>query len=633
MSWWHYILLVNIYLVLFFGFYALLLRRETFFQLNRVYLVAASLLSFFIPLIQSGWVQNLFITRAVEATIYNTNGPVMQVYNFTPAKNNLTIGDIFNWVYIAVTLLLVLRLIWQLVILKKAIEKPEPSAAYSFFKKISLGDNLSGSAVIAEHEQVHASQWHSADVLIIEAVMIINWFNPVVYLYRFAIKYIHEFIADKEVIQAGTDKADYALLLLTQTFDVPANNLLTPFYNHSLLKKRITMLQKNRSQRISLAKYGLSAPLFMLMLVLSSATINNSKVVRAIGKKSEKVLSTHADKVTEIVLKNNKAPELAPVTITDTVPSTNKIYAQVAHQPEYPGGIAALYEYLGKNTRYPAIDRENKIQGKVYVSFVVERDGSITDVKAIHGPSETLNKEAARVVAAMSKWNPGYQNGKPVRVSFTMPISFTLNSQPVDIHNSPNTGNNNQVYSAVERQPQFPGGLIEFYHFLSKNIKYPDAMRRSNIQGKVYVQFVVETDGTLSGIKAVRGPGYGAEEEAVRVMWLSPNWQPGTQNGKPVRVAYTIPINFTLGNNPTPVHGTVIDTSRRIGAVDINDKAPVFIIDGVVSKQSDFAKLDPNLIESFSVLKAATAAFNGEEAPNGVILVTTNRKRDIKKVN
>jgi len=146
MTWWHYLLLVNFYLVLFFGFYALLLRRETFFQLNRVYLVSAALLSFLIPLIQSNWVKNLFVTQEIQHTIYNSpvvNSPIV-VGNLSlmPAQSTLTIGEIVNAIYIAVTLFLIIRLMWQLVILKKAIEKPSPSAAYSFFKKIQIYTNV-----------------------------------------------------------------------------------------------------------------------------------------------------------------------------------------------------------------------------------------------------------------------------------------------------------------------------------------------------------------------------------------------------------------------------------------------------------------------------------------------------------
>jgi hypothetical protein len=380
---------------LFFGFYVLLLRRETFFQLNRIYLVSASLLSFLIPVIQADWVKNLFITQQVQYSIYSS--PVM-VYSFAPAKDVLTIGELLNTFYIVVTLFLALRLIWQLVILKKAIEKPEPSAAYSFFKKISLGDNLANHDVIAAHEQVHAQQWHSIDVLIIETVMIINWFNPIVYLYRFAIKYIHEFIADRQVLQTGTDKADYAMLLLSQTFNAPAHSLTNPFYNHSLLKQRIMMLQKNKSQLIMLAKYGLSAPLFVLMLIFSSATINNSKAVNLINNKAQNVFLTSAgDAVAGIVDHAEIPDELNHVinkdensTIADTAHKKDMVYAAVQKQPEFPGGIKSFYMFLGKVVRYPKMDRENNVQGRVIVQFIVEKNGSLSAIKALRGPSETL---------------------------------------------------------------------------------------------------------------------------------------------------------------------------------------------------------------------------------------------------
>ena len=247
MTWWHYLLLVNIYLLLFYGFYVLLLRRETFFQLNRVYLVTGALLSFFIPLIQSDWVKNLFITQKVQYTIYSS--PVM-LFQFRPIEHtHVTIGQVLVVIYLAGIIFLALRFAWQLIALKKAIDNPKSTAAYSFFKKIKLGDDLSNHEIIAAHEYAHARQWHSADILLIEVVMIINWFNPVVYFYRFAIKHIHEFIADRQALRSGTDRSDYAVLLLSQTFNTQAHQLSNPFFNNSLLKQRIMMLQKNKSHR------------------------------------------------------------------------------------------------------------------------------------------------------------------------------------------------------------------------------------------------------------------------------------------------------------------------------------------------------------------------------------------------
>jgi beta-lactamase regulating signal transducer with metallopeptidase domain len=261
MAWWHYLLLVNIYLTLFFGFYALLLRRETFFQLNRIYLVGAALLSFFIPLIQAEWVQNLFITQKVQYAFYG-NGSDINITALAPIQDTpYTLGEIMVMIYLAGVIVLALRLMWQFIQLRRVIKQATPSATpYSFFNTVNVAEDTENREVIMAHEHVHAQQWHSADVLIIEAVTIINWFNPVVHLYRFAIKHIHEYIADRQAIKAGNDKAEYALLLLSQTFNAPAHQLVNPFYNHSLLKQRIMMLQKNKSQRVKLLKYGLSAP-------------------------------------------------------------------------------------------------------------------------------------------------------------------------------------------------------------------------------------------------------------------------------------------------------------------------------------------------------------------------------------
>jgi TonB family protein len=568
MTWWHYLLLVNFYLVIFFGFYVLLLRRETFFQLNRIYLVAASLLSFLIPLIQANWVQNLFITQQVQQTIYSM--PVGMVYNFTvkpTADAGITLGQVINALYITVTLFLIIRLGWQLLVLKKSIEKPSPSAAYSFFKKISLGENIAPSSVIAEHEQVHAGQWHSVDVMIIETVMIINWFNPVVYLYRFAIKYIHEFIADRQVIQAGTDKVDYAMLLLSQTFQVETHSLVTPFYNHSLLKKRIMMLHKNKSQRIALAKYGLSAPLFILMMIFSSATVNNSKAVAGINKKTERLLLKPAADVVTIINNNGEIPaankpaenktnyiqiaeNIDHEIKVDTVPKDTRkdvVFSQVEKQPGFPGGYQAFGQYLANNIKYPTVDKQNKTEGRVIVTFVVETDGTLSDIRAVRSPSETLSAEAIRVLLRSPKWIPGVQNDRQVRVAYTIPIAFKLPTAVAGLP-TPAAGNDgDKVYNMVDKQPSFPGGLEAFGKYLGSSIIYPKEDREAGRSGRVICSFIVEADGTLTDIKSVRSPSETMAKEAIRVLMKSPKWKPGIKDGKAVRVTYTVPIAFALG--------------------------------------------------------------------------------------
>ncbi|GAC1313211.1 MAG: M56 family metallopeptidase [Mucilaginibacter sp.] len=548
MYWWHYLLLVNIYLLLFYGFYVLLLRRETFFQLNRVYLVAAALLSFIIPLIQSEWVKGLFITRRVQYSIYSS--PVM-FYQFTPIQRTpITFGQVATAIYLAGIVLLVARFGWQLLKLNMVIEQPQPGTAYSFFKKVSLGDSLINKDAIAAHEQAHANQWHSLDILMIEMVMIINWFNPVIYFYRFGIKHIHEFIADSQAVQAGTDKADYALLLLSQTFNAPAHRLVNPFFNHSLLKQRIMMLQKNRSNSVALIKYGLSAPLFILMLILSSATITNSRTVRLFNDKASQVFLTPADA-------------------------------------------------SGMRT-------------------------------APNMPAESFKERTNQL--------PGYA------IKFKKPLSVT--------HADTTPKKDDKIFSAVERVPEFPGGFNAFGDFLAANIKYPEHARLNRVQGRVIISFVVEKDGSLTDIRIARGVEDDIDQEAIRVIKLSPIWKPGVQQGKPVRVAFALPIAFSLDGGRPVKHientsGAVIersgglqpssgndavagevDSAKNLDAVRLTGAStnPIYIVDGKEVASSYLGKLNPNNIQSISVLKdKPSMALYGARGISGVIIITTKK--------
>ncbi|MEZ2338506.1 TonB family protein [Mucilaginibacter sp. RCC_168] len=616
MSWWQYLLLVNIYLVLFYVFYVLLLRKETFFQLNRIYLVTAALLSFVIPMIQADWVQNLFITQQVKYTIYSS--PVI-IYSFKPvAASRISIGQILAVLYGTGILFLSVRLTWQLIKLKRVINQPQATAAYSFFGTVRLDEASSNNTIIEAHEQVHAQQWHSADVMLIELVMIVNWFNPVVYMYRFAIKHIHEYIADRQAVQAGTNKAEYALLLLSQTFESPAHQLVNPFFNHSLLKQRIIMLQKNKSQRISLIKYGLSAPLFILMLILSSATINNSKPVSVINNSAHQLFTTPAtpgflsDALREDKpLEKKEIPRAIHEIGIDTVRKKGTVYTSVEKVPEFPGGLDAFGQFLGKTIKYPKADRENGTQGRVIVTFVVEKNGSLSGLKVLRGVSRTIDAEAVRVLKLSPKWKPGIENHKKVRVQYTVPISFTLN----DVAAKPANEDTNTVFTSVEQVPEFPGGLEAFGKFLGENVKYPKADREKGIKGRVIVTFIVEPDGALSNIKITRGLSETIDAEAERVLEISPKWKPGLQNGKAVRVQYSVPISFTLANDdksgkPGPDKVGVIGADQNKGKINLiahntgkwgRGTSPITFSDGSILKTDAVHLIDNKVAAPFTL--------------------------------
>ncbi|WP_454803537.1 TonB family protein [Mucilaginibacter phyllosphaerae] len=647
MNWWHYLLLVNIYLTLFFAFYSVLLRRETFFQLNRIYLVGTAILSFFIPLIQSEWVKGLFITQKVQYTLYGSNA--IGITDIAPIKDNpITIGQVLLIMYTCGVIFLAARLMLQLILLRRIIKDPAPSASYSFFNKIKVTDGIDGKEVIENHELVHARQFHSADVLIIEAVMIINWFNPVVYLYRFAIKHVHEYIADRHTLKAGANKAAYAMLLLSQTFDAPAHHLVNPFFNHSLLKKRIMMLQKNKSARIKLFKYGLSAPLFILMLVLSSATISNSKAVDAIHDKASQVFDAPAKAIladttykTTVITYNPKTDKLPA---TDTVPdqNNNQVFNAVEQVPSFPGGQQAFNKYLAKNIKYPADAKKNKVEGRSVISFIVEKDGSLSDLKVVRALGSGTDEEAIRVLKASPKWKPGVQNGRKVRVQYALPVNFSLANKVVAT--SVATGDNDaQVYTAVENLPTFPGGDNAFSKWLAQNVRYPKAAREANIKGRVIVTFVIEKDGELTDVKIIRGVNEDIDKEALRVMQNSPKWIPGNQKGKPVRVAYSVPINFALSAdddkatktgympNANPAKTlTLLDTSHTTPLVKIKNgygTTPLYVLNGKIIKQAEMQLINPQNIESISVLKSDNAAKTyGSAGANGVVEIYTKKK-------
>ena len=216
------------------------------------------------------------------------------------------------------------------------------------------------------------------------------------------------------------------------------------------------------------------------------------------------------------------------------------IYTIVDEMPQFQGGDSALVDYITHNVHYPQAEKAQGIQGKVYVGFVVEKDGSISNVEVKRGIGEECDAEAVRVVKDMPAWIPGKRNGEPVRVSSMLPINYKIIEQP----QAPPV--DTTQYVIVERMPAFPGGEEELLDFIGTNIRYPEEAKKKGIYGKVFVGFVVEPDGSVSNVKVLRGIGGGCDEEAVRVVQMMPNWIPGEAFGEKVRVSYMIPINFRL---------------------------------------------------------------------------------------
>lgn len=214
----------------------------------------------------------------------------------------------------------------------------------------------------------------------------------------------------------------------------------------------------------------------------------------------------------------------------------DKVYdfVSIDKQPEFPGGMKRFYEYLGQAIKYPELAKRNNVEGKVFLSFVVEKNGQLSDVKVTRGLGSGTDEEAIRVLKNSPAWNPGLDKQQPVRVKYNINVNFSLSKNKPE----QKTGSVHKNLKA-----EFPGGEERLRTYLAKNIQYTHATQTKK-EGKVYVSFLVGKDGVLSELKVIKGLSGPQDEEALRVMRKSPRWNPAIENGKPVEVKYVLPINF-----------------------------------------------------------------------------------------
>lgn len=250
----------------------------------------------------------------------------------------------------------------------------------------------------------------------------------------------------------------------------------------------------------------------------------------------------------------NMVIELIPANITHSA-ADDEIYEVVENMPRFPnGGMSALMQYLNENIRYPEAAVKAGVQGRVTVQFIVDKDGSIDDVKTLRGVNPDLDAEAIRVIKMMPRWEPGTHKGNPVRVKYTVPVMFRLTPEPVEKidemivvgYRTPDAPVTGEVYEVADKMPEFPGGMTGLMQYLSKNVKYPADARAKGIQGSVVVSVIVNTKGKAINATIVQSVSPSLDAEALRVAGTMPDWTPGTKDGKPVNVKYSFPITFRL---------------------------------------------------------------------------------------
>ena len=648
MSLAHYLLQVNIYLVIFYCFYKLLLSKETYFVLNRIYLLASAALSLTIPFLRFEWFSKQEVVTPIYMGVDQLNSLVTQVSVIDPKAAQFNWGNLIVLIYVSGIIVFSIRLVWQLVAIRKLFKTFTTGMAFSFFRKKVIDANVPEIATVNLHEDVHVKQLHTVDVLFFEFLGILTWFNPIIYAYKKTVKNIHEYLADEAAAKFQGDKEAYALLLLSQAFGVKPNTLTNGFFTKSLIKKRILMLHKQRSKKAAILKYGLFVPLFALTLVLSSATIRKNNQILAVSEiiplNDVKIVMNEAIKAPLSVV------NLAPPSSIDTSASEIEIQQVVSIAPapettgiekEHAADLSGFYKYLGERIKYPNSAASKKLQGNTIINFSV-RHGKIGNVVVQNELGEGCDEE---VISEILAYNDYFQKDG----NFSLKVTFKLDGVDTELKNQDAVASSNQnelqnlvimgyapkeiendskVYSFVSmaKPPTYPGGMDKFYRFLGENIKYPTAAIDNEIQGNVYVSFTVEKDGSLSDLKVERKLGYGTDEEAIRVLQSTKKWNPGFQNGRPVRVKYNIPIRFAFESSKSEIK------SKALAGVKlkfVNDKeAPLLVVDGEIKPFDYFKSLDTKNIESINVLKDVNATnLYGKAAENGAILVTSKAKK------
>ncbi|WP_316842758.1 TonB family protein [Pedobacter gandavensis] len=572
MSWAHYILQANIYLVIFYGFYKLFLANETYFTMNRVYLVMSGILSLSIPFLRIEWFTKQAVAQPIYTGVDQLQDFVTQVTYGPEAPERFSPGNLLVVVYLAGIMICTLLFLYKLIMVTRLLRRKTTGNAFSFFTKKRIDEQLPELDTINKHEEIHIRQLHSMDILFFELLSIFTWFNPIIYGYKYAIKNIHEYLADEEAAKFQGDKEQYTLLLLSRAFHIAPNSLTNTFFNKSLIKKRIFMLHKQRSTRTAIFKYGLFFPLFAITLMLSSATIRSNETIIAVTE--EIPLNEPLTAINEVIVAPVKVKLIAKKAI-----ASHTAVKTISIDPKSPAW-EKFYTYLKRHIRYPAEAYNTRLQGHSQLKFSIKA-GQVGNISILSKLGSGTDAEVIRNLVSYEDFSTA-QDG-----NYILPVLFKFSEDTNPLKNpkltalkgytslslitiitfgpaketASKTGNLNEVvvsaedskvhdFVTVDRQPSFPGGMANFYKYVKSSVKYPKEAYTNKIEGKVFISFIVEKDGKLSDIKVERKLGYGTDEEAVRVLKESPKWDPGVLNHTIVRVKFNIPISFSMTPSP-----------------------------------------------------------------------------------
>ncbi len=630
-----YDLKVAVLIAVFYFCYRLLMERETMHRLNRIVLLSSILLSFLLPLC----VVTLHETKVVELA-REANYPELVIAESgtisaedsviaTAETNGMEyVKMIFGprVIFAAFIIGLVCRLLYianSYRQLRRMIKDSEQHsledgvtmavvdlsvAPFSWMHTIVLGrtDYEECNPSILAHERGHIRLHHSWDIVFVEVLTALQWFNPVVWLLRRDLRTIHEYEADASVLSSGSDVSQYIQLLMRKAMGTKAC-ILANGINNSTIKKRINMMLVNKSPRRNSLKLLALLPIVSVTLVLNAETITD--VVYKNDEPQKQVPVKKGKKDANIKTNANQGIQVVGAIKVPEAADKEKTYETTLKQEMQQNVAVIVYD--------------SKPEGEKPMLIVDDKIATIEQVRALSRDS-VVRMAVMRPDAAIKSYGSNAKNG--VIIITTQKRQEEIDREPVM----------SDVFDRAEEMPQFPGGHMGLIQYLSSNIRYPEYAKKTGAQGRVVVSFIVEKDGSISNARVTKPTYSSLDEEALRVVNAMPKWTPGKVNGKPEKIKYSIPINFRQDDAASPkaevnnlsmrVDGdnpksTLIGTVKQV-KIDNQDALNADIeIDGKKASVEELWRIQHSDIESMQIFE------KDDQHPNVRLIITTKKNK------
>ena len=687
-----YDLKVAALIAVFYMFYRLMLSRETFHRLNRIVLLTTAVASFVLPLCVITLHETVSMpmpTVAVDTAALAAEPAVGAQEPQTPLWQK-----VLPTLFIIGMALTLAHTLWSLLRILKIIHNSEMHpqqdgtticvtgradlSPFSWMRYIVMNrsDYEAADPAILAHERGHIRLRHSWDLLLVDTLTALQWFNPAIWMLRQDLRAIHEYEADGEVLSQGINARQYQYLLITKAASIGGYSLANGI-SHSTLKNRIHMMLHKQSKSSHLLKLLALVPIVGITLALNAETVTDvvythdaaeppsaeAMIADAIKKAETEPAQADSKAITFRVFFWPENAHIAGVPV-----KVLKNGKTILETETNESGQVAVNAPVGSTVRFTLVDKTKEVKvTKELMEIAAKRTISVAfgegaenfeekpvTVKGVVYDSEpTPTPIVGAIVREVGSTKAVVTNQKgafSIETSTGEALLFTYvgyepeqigvgrlykDNQDCAVHLKHTS--TTKVYDVVEEMPQFPGGIGKMLEYLSTNLRYPKEAEEKGLQGRVIANFVVEPDGSITNAKIVKKVDPALDAEALRLVNSMPKWMPGKQGGTPMRVKYTIPITFALGDGPAipALKEQAANQSPEVIAIGYNDgtakngvqeEQPLIIVDDKEVPFEQLGKIDPKTIDHIEVLKNKESIEKyGAKGKHSVVLITTKK--------